>query len=142
MSTEFASQIDPEIYADPSKVDIFFPPGGPERGKIFEYDYREHPPIADPHHGCDTNLFLGFFMDGTRNNYGVSEEAGDHSHSNVARLFDAYQGQAIAPLAVMPHLKDQWPGVEDKYPGVGSPFAEPGDNGTGMRRGHDEGRHS
>ncbi|PTD94930.1 hypothetical protein C8261_17080, partial [Pseudothauera lacus] len=81
-------------------------------------------------------------MDGTRNNYGVSEEAGDHSHSNVARLFDAYQGQAIAPLAVMPHLKDQWPGVEDKYPhffriyspGVGSPFAELGDNGTGIQR--------
>ena len=74
-------------------------------------------------------------MDGTRNNYGVSEEAGDHSHSNVARLFDAYQGQAIASLAVMPHLKDQWPGV-------GSPFAERGDRGTGMRSGRDKGRHS
>ena len=140
MTTQFAEPIDPIAYQDPSDYNKIF--SQEERSRIEAGDYREHPPIADPHHGCDTNLFLGFFMDGTRNNYGVSEQAGDHSHSNVARLFDAYQGQAIAPLAVMPHLKDQWPGVEDKYPGVGSPFAEPGGRGTGMRSGHDEGRHS
>ena len=140
MTTQFAEPIDSAIYQDPSAYSTFFSKANQD--VIANYDYREHPPIADPHHGCDTNLFLGFFMDGTRNNYGVSEQAGDHSHSNVARLFDAYQGQAIAPLAVMPHLKDQWPGVEDKYPhffriyspGVGSPFAELGDNGTGIQR--------
>ncbi len=148
MTTKFAEPIDSETWQDPSLRHRFFSEG--DLDDLNNYDYREHPPIADPHHGCDTNLFLGFFMDGTRNNYGVSEEAGDHSHSNVARLFDACQGQAIAPLAVMPHLKDQWPGVEDKYPhffrihspSVGSPFAELGDNGTGMRSGHDKGRHS
>ena len=38
---------------------------------------------------CDVNLFFGLFFDGTNNNYRRDEK--DHTHSNVARLFQALQ---------------------------------------------------
>lgn len=140
MTTQFAEQIDPDVYQNPSAYGRFFAKN--ERDEIDDLRLREHPPLQDPFRSCDTNLFLGFFFDGTRNNYGLSEEAGNHTHSNVARLFDAYQGQSIAPRAVMIHEAAQWPQAEQKYPhffriyapGVGTPFDEIGDSGTGLHR--------
>ncbi|UZD55071.1 DUF2235 domain-containing protein [Schlegelella aquatica] len=106
--------------------------------KVRTWEMRELPAIGQPGRSCETNLFFGFFFDGTRNHYGLSEERGDHTHSNVARLFDAYPGQTIAPQAMLDE-RVRWPN-EAAYPnyfriympGVGTPFEEIDDSGRGL----------
>lgn len=128
----------PIDFTDPSRLDRFF--SQEERNKIdLSYKDREAPAIGNPFQSCSGNLFLGFFFDGTRNNYALSEQAKDYTHSNVARLFDAYPGQTIAPALLLRH-EVRWPN-ESKYPnyfriytpGVGTPFEEVND--TGSKRG-------
>lgn len=98
---------------------------------------REFPPLKDPSKQCDTNLFLGFFFDGTRNNYERSSRAGDFTHSNVARLYGAYPGQHVPGIPEDPEAV--WTTNPANYkeffkvyvPGVGTPFAPVGDSGSG-----------
>ena len=126
-------------FCDPSDFERFFS----EKQRTLlrnTFDPRERPIICSPGESCKSNLFLGFFFDGTRNNYAVSEQAGDFTHSNVARLFDAYPGQTIAP-AVMLTPQVKWPD-EARYPnyfrvytpGVGTPFDD-----TEFSKAHDGG---
>ena len=124
----------PIDYSNPDNYEKFF--SFKEQQKLRKlYLERETQPIGNPARSCEENLFLGFFFDGTRNNYAVSETAKDKTHSNVARLFDSYPGQTIAP-ALLLRQKVAWPD-EAKYPnyfrvyipGVGTPFEELGDDG-------------
>ncbi|MEJ5220429.1 MAG: DUF2235 domain-containing protein [Tepidiforma sp.] len=124
--------------ADPSLKEIFFTKEDDKT--LARLELREHPPVGDFRESCTENLFLGFFFDGTRNNYAVSEETKDESYSNVARLFDAYPGQTIAPRELL-RFDIRWPD-EARYPnffriyipGVGTPFEEIGDSGRGWDR--------
>jgi len=85
---------------------------------------------------CKTNLFFGFFFDGTKNNY-VQAEAGKN-HSNVARLYDCYPGAGVP--GVLPDELDKKMVAKglafDHFfkvyvPGVASPFAQVNDTGEG-----------
>lgn len=138
MVTQISLSLSSSQYNDPANRQRFFATDL-DTVEAFE-KIREQTQIGAPGKSCESNLFLGFFFDGTRNNYAVSEKAGDHTHSNVARLFDAYPGQTIAP-AVMLTPQVKWPD-EANYPnyfriympGVGTPFDELGDNGAGVDR--------
>jgi hypothetical protein len=96
---------------------------------------REQPKFGAPGESCKTNLFFGFFFDGTRNNY-IQDGAGK-SHSNVARLYDCYPGLSVP--GVLPPATD-WQYQPERYthffkvyvPGVASPFQKVDDSGKGM----------
>ena len=60
---------------------------------IEKLEKREQPPLGDPKSSCNTNLFFGFFFDGTRNNY-VKANA-TKAHSNIARLYDCFPGESV-----------------------------------------------
>jgi hypothetical protein len=88
---------------------------------------------------CKTNLFFGFFFDGTKNNY-VQAEAGKN-HSNVARLYDCYPGKSVP--GVLPDALDKKIVVEGHnfshffkvyVPGVASPFPQIDDSGEGTEQ--------
>ena len=139
MTSALASPIDLGRYANPADYELIFDKGEKDAIKN-QFSPRELPIIGKPGESCKSNLFLGFFFDGTRNNYAVSEQAGNFTHSNIARLFDAYPGQTIAP-AVMLTPQVKWPD-EARYPnyfrvytpGVGTRFEEVGDMGKGIHR--------
>lgn len=122
-------------YTNPADTDRFF--NESDRRKILKgfYDDRERFPNGPPYYGCQTNLFFGFFFDGTRNNYVESLKRQDHTFTNVARLYDAYPGQSVP--GVLPS-STEWAG-KNSYknfyrvyvPGVGTPFKEVSDSGEG-----------
>jgi hypothetical protein len=95
---------------------------------------REQAQPGRPSDGCKTNLFFGFFFDGTKNNY-IKAEAGKN-HSNVARLYDCYPGLSVP--GVLPKSTD-WQHEPGRYthffkvyvPGVSSPFPQVHDTGEG-----------
>lgn len=97
-----------------------------------DFESREQPLFGMPGKSCETNLFFGFFFDGTTNNYIQAESI--KNHSNVARLYDCYPGLSVP--GVLPPLTD-WQHKPERYthffkvyaPGVGSPFAQVGDPG-------------
>lgn len=92
-----------------------------------QFSPREMPPLGEPKKSCTTNLFFGFFFDGTKNNY-VKAEVGKN-HSNVARLYDCYPGRSVP--GVLPKSTD-WKKDPHLYqhffkvyaPGVSSPFPQ------------------
>lgn len=96
---------------------------------------REMPDFSCPKDSCKTNLFFGFFFDGTKNNYMKSEVA--KNHSNVARLYDCFPGLSVPSVL---DAKLDWVDKEKKFehffrvyiPGVSSPFSLVGDTGEGM----------
>lgn len=96
---------------------------------------RELPPIGNPRESCSTNLFFGFFFDGTKNNYVLADR--DHTHSNVARLYDCFPGLSVP--GVLPTSTD-WEYDPKQFshffrvyvPGVGSPFEAVDDDGTSI----------
>lgn len=100
------------------------------------FEVREQPCIGAPGKSCETNLFFGFFFDGTKNNY-IQAETGKN-HSNVARLYDCYPGLSVP--GVLPKSID-WQHKPERYtyffkvyvPGVASPFSQVGDTGTGVQ---------
>lgn len=122
----FTSAVDPTIFFSQKAI----------KSMSERYDAREHPPIGVPGKSCDTNLFFGFFFDGTKNNYEQAEVA--NNHSNVARLYDCYPGLSVP--GVLPASTD-WTSNLPRYkhffrvyvPGVASPFPQVGDSGTGMQ---------
>lgn len=107
-----------------------------EKKSIDVFEEREQPPIGVPGASCTTNLFFGFFFDGTRNNYTEAEK--DKVHSNVARLYDCYPGLSVP--RVLPATTD-WP-KKPEYdhffkvyvPGVGTAFDQVRDTGKSFDR--------
>lgn len=104
------------------------------RKKIENYLTREFPPICSPGASCDTNLFFGFFFDGTGNNYIAADKT--NNHSNIARLYDCFPGMSVP--GVLPKSAE-WghKPAEHKHffrvyvPGVGTEFPQVKDSGAG-----------
>lgn len=71
--------------------DVIF--SGKEQDIVRAFEKREQPVLGKPSESCKTNLFFGFFFDGTKNNY-MDAETGKN-HSNVARLYDCYRLYAV-----------------------------------------------
>ncbi|GAB2844722.1 DUF2235 domain-containing protein [Pseudoduganella ginsengisoli] len=132
MSTRLIEQISPS-FRSAADNDQFFT--FREREQFKERLEIEHPPLGIPGQSCTTNLFFGFFFDGTKNNY-VQAETGKN-HSNVARLYDCFPGLSVK--GVLPD-STEWTYNPDRYthffrtyiPGVASPFKEVGDSGEGV----------
>ncbi|WP_051933422.1 DUF2235 domain-containing protein [Massilia sp. BSC265] len=98
------------------------------------FQKRESPPICSPTRSCDTNIFFGFFFDGTGNNYIAAEKTKDHS--NIARLYDCFPGMSVP--GVLPRSTDwEYKPSENKHffkvyiPGVGTEFPQVKDSGAG-----------
>lgn len=114
----------------PSKYEAFFTKD--EQGKIEALagsrdiaDINTFPP------SCKTNLFFGVFFDGTNNN--LKRDRPNFAHSNVARLYEAFPGGKDK------HESDAWKNIDiypnyfrTYVPGVGTPFDEVNDSGTGF----------
>jgi hypothetical protein len=121
-------------YSDPSNKKAFFPTD--QLSDINKYAERERPPSGSPNESCNLNIFLGFFLDGTRNNYGESITKKRHDHSNIARLYSCFPGKSID--GVVPG-EPKWKYQPDEYknffriytPGVGTKFDLVGDSGEG-----------
>lgn len=137
MTAQLISSLDELAFSDLSNRERFF---GKEQSERIKRNYeigRELRPIGQPGKSCDVNLFMGFFFDGTRNNYDRSTREKDHTHSNVARLYGAYPGQHVPGVPADPDA--QWTTNPDNYqqffkvyvPGVGTPFTQVDDSGTG-----------
>ena len=88
-------------FLNPVAKDVFF--SEKELRDLKKYERREQPEFGKPGESCKTNLFFGFFFDGTKNNYIDAENGGDN-HSNVARLFDCYPGLCVGPPKQPPAL--------------------------------------
>lgn len=117
---------------NPSDRDGFFDEVD-ELPKIFKFIKDRECPLPGFPPACDVNLFFGFFFDGTNNN--MKRDVPFHSHSNVARLYQAFPGGKDT------HGSEAWPDLETKYhksyfrtyvPGVGTRFDEVGDTGEGF----------
>jgi hypothetical protein len=121
ISTTFASAENAQVFFD-----------GTDGQTVRNLELRERRLIGVPGESCKTNLFFGFFFDGTKNNY-VQAETG-LNHSNVARLYDCYPGLSVP--GVLP-AKTDWQYMPSNYthffkayiPGVASPFKEVNDSG-------------
>ncbi|CUJ59210.1 MULTISPECIES: T6SS phospholipase effector Tle1-like catalytic domain-containing protein [Achromobacter] len=75
---------------------------------------------------CSIELFFGFFFDGTRNNMYMSERAGNHTQTNVARLYSVFDD------AVDPSYSARQHRFRSYVEGVGTPCVDKvGDPGTG-----------
>ena len=137
MSSMLASPMDGEGLdcTDPANKESFF--SIHERNVVLKpLERREFPPFGNSDASCDTNLFFGFFHDGTRNNYGASLREKNHTQSNVARLYSCFPGRSIP--GVIPsepkweHKPDQFKHFFRVYtPGVGSAFEFVDDSGEG-----------
>lgn len=123
----------PTTFNRAAVFDDFF--GKVDGRKVRELECREAPILGVPGESCKTNLFFGFFFDGTKNNYLLAEKG--KNHSNVARLYDCYPGLSVP--GVLPTRTD-WQYKPSNYthffktyiPGVASPFKEVGDSGVGI----------
>ena len=99
------------------------------------FEKREMPDFSCPKDSCKTNLFFGFFFDGTKNNYQKAEEG--KNHSNVVRLYDCFPGLSVPAVL---DAKFDWVDKEKAFqhffkvyvPGVSSPFSWVGDTGEGI----------
>ncbi len=127
MNSQLSPPIDIKFISAPLKETFF----SRKDIRILEmHESREQPPENQPKEFCTTNLFFGFFFDGTKNNYVQAETT--RNHSNVARLYDCYPGLSVP--GVLPTSTD-WIADTDQYtnffkvytPGVSSPFKEVGD---------------
>jgi len=137
MSAALAAVMDQAgiAYQNPSERDKFFSQG--EQAKLAKLiAERESTPIGQPAESCKRNLFFGFFIDGTRNNFKTSLETVNFTQTNVARLYSAFPGQSVP--GVLPaqtewtHEPRQFSNYFRVYtPGVGTPFPLIGDSGAG-----------
>jgi Uncharacterized alpha/beta hydrolase domain (DUF2235) len=131
MTTKLSSPI-PAEYVKAENREVIF--SEKERKDKLEklWEPREQPKLCIPGKSCETELFFGFFFDGTRNNYELADKNGTRNHSNVARLYDCFPGQSVP--GVLPSTTD-WEYNPGRYthffrtyiPGVGSPFKEVGE---------------
>jgi hypothetical protein len=126
IAEEFTNAVDAEKFFDATDLK-----------KIRNHEKREQAMPGSPHRSCVTNLFFGFFFDGTKNNYILAEKA--KNHSNVARLYDCYPGLSVP--SVLPKDTD-WQYNVSRHshffkvyvPGVASPFPHVGDSGEGLQQ--------
>jgi len=107
---------------------------------------------------CQQDLYLGIFFDGTNNN--KYRDTAGFSHSNVARLYEAYPGTPAAqrppsfppkvnadgkttprtPFEDKPFIPSTMKATDFPYyrkiyiPGVGTPMPDVGDSGKGTQR--------
>jgi hypothetical protein len=131
MSASLAPHI-PHEFTQGADVSKFL--GDSDMKNLRQFERREQSLIGVPGESCKTNLFFGFFFDGTKNNY-IQAESGKN-HSNVARLYDCYPGLSVP--GVLPGSTD-WENSSTRYPhffkvyvpGVASPFQQVGDSGEG-----------
>lgn len=131
MSTSLSAQV-AENFSFAHDFNSFF--AGADLKTVRNLEKREQISTSMPSSSCTTNLFFGFFFDGTKNNY-VKAEAGKN-HSNVARLYDCYPGLSVP--GVLPKATD-WQHNPSRYthffkvyvPGVSSPFPQVHDTGEG-----------
>jgi len=80
-----------ESYEHADIKNLFF--SSDEITKIDTFEGREQAPLGDPESSCNTNIFFGFFFDGTRNNYVKANAA--KAHSNIARMYDCFPGESV-----------------------------------------------
>lgn len=117
-------------FLNPAAKNAFF--SEDELDDLRKYERREQPEFGKPGESCKTNLFFGFFFDGTKNNY-IDAETGKN-HSNVARLYDCYPGLCVAKI--LPASTD-WTYKPEQFtnffkvyiPGVASKFEAVKDDG-------------
>lgn len=117
-------------FVNPADKEAFF--SDKELRNLMKYERREQPEFCKPRKSCLTNLYFGFFFDGTKNNY-IDAESGKN-HSNVARLYDCYPGLCVENI--LPTRTD-WTHELDKFqnffkvyiPGVASKFDAVNDEG-------------
>ena len=107
--------------------------------KLKKQQAREITKIGSPSQHCSKNLFMGFFFDGTGNNYTACDKDKDEAYSNVARLYDAYPGRSVAGVlstqSDWQHEKAQFDHFFTIYiPGLGTTFHEVDDSGEGLDR--------
>lgn len=135
MTTILSPTLD-ENFSFAADREVFFSRAEKRRLELLEK--REQPIIGNPSESCKTNLFFGFFFDGTRNNYRKVDELQTNSYSNVARLYDCYPGLGVP--GVLPSSKN-WRDEKYRYthffktyvPGVGTTFPEIKDSGKGSQ---------
>ncbi|MFC0253879.1 T6SS phospholipase effector Tle1-like catalytic domain-containing protein [Massilia consociata] len=130
MSASLSTPAGPE-FENSARYEIFF--NDAENKALKKLRARESTPICSPKNSCDTNLFFGFFFDGTGNNYIAAEKT--KSHSNVARLYDCFPGMSVP--GVLPKSTDwEYKSAEHKHffrvyiPGVGTAFPQVRDSGA------------
>lgn len=133
MSAKLCSSVD-ENFSNAVNFEKFFTKINITRIRD-NFDARENPKIGCGADGCKTNLFFGFFFDGTRNNYILAEK--EKTHSNVARLYDCYPGLSVP--GVLPATTDWKINALDYknffkayVPGVGTAFKHVNDSGEGF----------
>lgn len=128
MSATLSPQIGLE-FRDASEVGRLF--HGEDRKKVEGYKAREVSPICTPDQSCTTNLFFGFFFDGTKNSYVLADT--EKNHSNVARLYDCYPGLSVPKVlpdtAEWKHKPMPSNFFKVYVPGIASPFKQIGDTG-------------
>lgn len=120
----------PSNFADAVNSTTFF--STRETGLLRQFANREQPDFSKPTESCKTNLFFGFFFDGTKNNYMDAEKG--RNHSNVARLYDCFPGQSVP--GILPREMD-WKYQPEQFknffkvyiPGVASRFDAVKDEG-------------
>jgi hypothetical protein len=105
------------------------------------FDARERQTLRDieesqsavlPDTPCSNNLFFGFFFDGTKNNYKNADK--NLTHSNVARLYDAFPGFGVEPSLSRNQSWNDFPHCFKVYvPGVASAFPHIRDDGESTR---------
>ncbi|WP_038493375.1 DUF2235 domain-containing protein [Janthinobacterium agaricidamnosum] len=123
----------PEDYSVASDRDSFFKVA--EKRALIAFEKREESGPKNSSTSCTTNLFFGFFFDGTKNNYVGAESS--KTHSNIVRLYDCFPGMSVP--GVLPKEMD-WQYKPSNYnhffkvyiPGVASTFKEVGDTGQGL----------
>jgi hypothetical protein len=134
MTAKLCSSI-PAKFAKAEDRQLFFSEKGEKETLEKRWEPREQPKLGVPGKSCETELFFGFFFDGTRNNYEQVDKNGTRNHSNVARLYDCFPGLSVP--GVLP-AATEWDYNPARYshffrtyiPGVGSPFKQIRDSGT------------
>lgn len=132
MNAKLCSLI-PESFISSTSIDNFFGETSSRLIRKFE-ESREKSDAKCPAQSCKTNLFFGFFFDGTKNNDVNGQAAGNQS--NIARLYDCYPGKSVE--TVLPKDTD-WTYNAGEYvnffrayaPGVASEFSAIKDSGKG-----------
>lgn len=132
MSTYLSAALGKE-FETPFTRELFFDQR--DEKELTRLEARETAPICSPKSSCETNLFFGFFFDGTGNNCLAAEKAKDHS--NIARLYDCFPGMSVP--GVPPRSMD-WQFKPEQYkhffrvyvPGPGTEFSQAKDSGAGM----------
>jgi hypothetical protein len=107
-----------------------------DKATVEQFIPEQSHPMSNVAGECRSNLYFGFFFDGTKNNYEKADA--DKSHSNVVRLYDCFPGRSVpGVLNIGTDWKEpQTPVYPHCYrtyiPGVSSPFSLVKDSGEGL----------